>query len=180
MFMTPRSRGFKGPARVPASYLSHPVHAMLVQLPIVLLVGAFALDTVGKWSRPLDSEALWLLRAGLLSGLIVAILGVVDAARAERNGLADDSTTSVINPSAAGLLLFWVALLSRGTVGRASNYTLMMEAVGTSSLARASLVAIASFRWERRGRRLARAGRSDPIPFPAYNPSRSSSFLSPP
>jgi uncharacterized membrane protein len=180
MFMTPRSRGFKGPARVPASYLSHPVHAMLVQLPIVLLVGAFALDTVGKWSIPLDSEALWLLRAGLLSGLLVAILGAVDAARAERNGLADDSTTSVINLSAAGLLLFWVALLSRGTVGRASNYTLMMEAVGTSSLARASLVAIASFRRERQGRRLARDGRSDPIPFPAYNPSRSSSLLSPP
>ena len=60
--------------------LGHPLHQMLIVLPLGLLVGAIAFDVValvgrnGFWSE----MAYWLIAAGLIGGLLAAPFGLID------------------------------------------------------------------------------------------------------
>jgi uncharacterized membrane protein len=58
----------------------HPIHPALVPVPIGLLVGALGADLGGWWtSDPLFARAaLWLTAAGVGSGALAAIPGLVD------------------------------------------------------------------------------------------------------
>ena len=119
------------------------VRAMFVQLPVPLLAGAVLLGLLGVCvSRgELRMDALWLLRAGLPLGILAAISRIMDAALTVPKSRREDAmTTRHLNLGAAGLLLFSVALISRGSLGGAlSSYTLASETVGTLVLAAAAL-----------------------------------------
>ncbi len=58
----------------------HPLHQMLIVLPLGLLTGAIAFDVVhlvsgnGYWSE----IAYWLIAAGVIAGLLAAPFGLVD------------------------------------------------------------------------------------------------------
>lgn len=60
--------------------LGHPLHQMLIVLPLGLLTGAIAFDVVrlvsgnGYWSE----IAYWLIAAGVLGGLLAAPFGLLD------------------------------------------------------------------------------------------------------
>jgi uncharacterized membrane protein len=65
-----------------ASVLGHPIHPMLVPLPIGLLVGALATDIAFRatedpfWAR----GSFWLLAGGIITGLIAGLAGFIDFA----------------------------------------------------------------------------------------------------
>ncbi|MFD0776426.1 DUF2231 domain-containing protein [Streptomonospora algeriensis] len=63
-----------------AAIYGHPVHPMLVPLPIGLVIAALAAD-VGYWidgSRAWALAAVWLVGGGFASGLVAAASGLVD------------------------------------------------------------------------------------------------------
>ena len=63
-----------------AAVAGHPLHPMLIPFPIAFLVGAFAADLVywGTLSAFWAHGALWLVGAGLVTGVLAAALGLVD------------------------------------------------------------------------------------------------------
>jgi uncharacterized membrane protein len=63
-----------------AAIAGHPIHPMLVPFPIAFLVGALVTDLVflgtggGFWAR----ASFWLLIAGVVTGLVAALFGLID------------------------------------------------------------------------------------------------------
>src|SRR5438067_10157602 len=63
-----------------AKLLGHPIHPMLIVLPLGLLATAVAFDIVGlirgesEWFR----ISFWMIAAGVIGGLLSAIFGLVD------------------------------------------------------------------------------------------------------
>lgn len=63
--------------------LGHPVHQMLIVLPLGLLTGAIAFDVVHlitggeQWAL----VSFWLIPAGVLAGLLAAVFGLADWTR---------------------------------------------------------------------------------------------------
>lgn len=83
------------PADIPsrAAIAGHPIHPMLVPLPIGFLIGAWIGDIVfAATDHPFWAfAAFWLLVGGLVAGLLAAAVGMVDfaairQARAHRAG----------------------------------------------------------------------------------------------
>lgn len=64
----------------------HPLHPLLVTLPIGLLIGAFLSDAAfygtgdGFWAR----ASAWLIGAGLVTGLLAAVAGLIDFLGSDR------------------------------------------------------------------------------------------------
>jgi uncharacterized membrane protein len=58
----------------------HPLHPILVTLPIGFLIGAFLSDLAFYWANdPFWVRAsLWLIGAGLLTGILAALAGLID------------------------------------------------------------------------------------------------------
>jgi uncharacterized membrane protein len=69
-----------------AAIAGHPLHPLLVTLPIGFLIGAFLSDIAfystgdGFWAR----ASVWLIGAGLVTGLLAAVAGLVDFLGSER------------------------------------------------------------------------------------------------
>jgi uncharacterized membrane protein len=69
-----------------AAIAGHPIHPMLVGFPIAFLVGglltdiAYWLDPEHFWAR----ASLWLIAAGVVTGLLAAVFGLVDFATIRR------------------------------------------------------------------------------------------------
>ncbi len=63
-----------------ASINGHPIHPMLIAFPIAFLLGALASDAGFWWtSDPFWARAsLWLAGAGLVTGLLAAVFGLID------------------------------------------------------------------------------------------------------
>ncbi|HKF92993.1 MAG TPA: DUF2231 domain-containing protein, partial [Gammaproteobacteria bacterium] len=58
----------------------HPMHPMLITLPIGLWVATLLAD-IGFWWRGVDgwtTAAMWLLGAGIVSAALAAITGLID------------------------------------------------------------------------------------------------------
>lgn len=72
--------------RSAAAFRGHPIHPMLIPLPIGALVGALVTDlTFWATADPFWAEASWwLLWAGGLTGLLAALVGLVDFFAIER------------------------------------------------------------------------------------------------
>ena len=69
-----------------AAIAGHPLHPLLVTLPIGFLIGAFLSDIAfystgdGFWAR----ASAWLIGAGLVTGILAAITGLVDFMGSDR------------------------------------------------------------------------------------------------
>ena len=116
-----------------AKLFGHPVHQMLIVLPLGLLTGAVIFDVVrlltgnGYWSE----IAYWLIAAGIVSGLAAAPFGLLDwtkipgGTRAKRVGLLHGGGNVVV------LLLFAASWLLRGDDPRApEGLALVLSFVG--------------------------------------------------
>jgi uncharacterized membrane protein len=66
--------------RSTASIGGHPIHAMLVQFPIVCFVGAFITDIVYRRSMSFiwETFSVWLLTAGLVGAGLAVVAGLID------------------------------------------------------------------------------------------------------
>lgn len=93
----------------------HPLHPALVTFPIALLVAAFFTDA-GYWLTrdPFWARAsLWLIGAGIVSGLVAALTGMLDFLRIERVRARSAGWIHMyLNVSALGLsLINWLPRL---------------------------------------------------------------------
>src|SRR4029079_301879 len=63
-----------------AKLLGHPIHPMLVVLPLGLFIGAVVFDALSLWrgSPAMAQVGFWNIAAGIVGGLLAAVFGLVD------------------------------------------------------------------------------------------------------
>jgi uncharacterized membrane protein len=94
-----------------AKLLGHPIHPMLVVLPLGLFIGAVVFDALYLWrgSAMFASVGYWNVAAGIIGGLLAAVFGLIDwlaiprGTRAKRIGLLHGLTNVTV------VLLFAIA-----------------------------------------------------------------------
>src|SRR5215210_2802477 len=99
-----------------AKLLGHPVHPMLIVLPLGLFIAAVVFDGVYLWrgSTSLATAAYWNIAAGIIGGLLAAVFGLVDwlaipaGTRAKRIGLLHGGSNVVV------VLIFALVWFMRG------------------------------------------------------------------
>jgi uncharacterized membrane protein len=66
--------------RSTASIAGHPLHAMVVPIPLTCFIGAFVTDLVYWQSKGVEWEtfSVWLLTAGLIMGGFAVLAGLID------------------------------------------------------------------------------------------------------
>jgi uncharacterized membrane protein len=73
-------RSHTDPAPSTAALFGHPIHPMLIAFPLAFLVGVLATDLAfwgtadAFWAR----ASLWLVGAGVVTGAVAAIFGLID------------------------------------------------------------------------------------------------------
>jgi uncharacterized membrane protein len=108
----------------------HPLHQMLIVLPLGLLTGAIAFDVVrlitgnGYWSE----IAYWLILAGIVGGLLAAPFGLIDwtkipgGTRAKRVGLLHAGANVLVLLLFAGSWLLRVDPRAPGALALALSF----------------------------------------------------------
>lgn len=63
-----------------AKLLGHPIHQMLIPLPLGVLAISLIFDLIGKFvgSPNLHEAAYYMIAAGVISGLVAAVFGFID------------------------------------------------------------------------------------------------------
>lgn len=101
--------------RTKARLLGHPIHPMLVTIPIGLFLLSLVFDLIVMGGGPgaLGASSFWAIAGGVCAGLLAAVLGLVDwfaipsRTRAKRIGLWHAGTNVIV------VVLFVVAWLLR-------------------------------------------------------------------
>jgi uncharacterized membrane protein len=99
-----------------AKLLGHPIHPMLIVLPLGLFIAAVVFDAVYLWlgSPAFATVSYWNIAAGVVGGLLAAVFGAIDwfaipvGTRAKRIGLLHGGSNVVV------VLIFAVVWLMRG------------------------------------------------------------------
>jgi uncharacterized membrane protein len=99
-----------------AKLLGHPIHPMLVVIPLGLFIAAVVFDALYLWrgTTAFASVAYWNIAGGILGGLLAAVFGLIDwiaiptGTRAKRIGLLHGGSNVVV------VAIFAVVWLSRG------------------------------------------------------------------
>jgi uncharacterized membrane protein len=84
--------------------LGHPVHPMLIVLPLGLFISAVVLDGLAIWrtSPTFAGAGFWNITGGILGGLLAAVFGLLDwlaipsGTRAKRIGLLHGVTNVIV------------------------------------------------------------------------------------
>ena len=119
-----------------AKFLGHPIHPMLIVLPLGLFIGAVVFDGLYLWrgAATFATVAYWNIAAGILGGLLAAVFGLIDwvaipaGTRAKRIGLLHGAANVVV------VLIFAVVWWMRGSTP---------DATPTASLFLLEVVALA-------------------------------------
>jgi uncharacterized membrane protein len=98
-----------------AKVLGHPIHPMLIVLPLGLFIGAVVFDAIAVWrdAPTLGVVGFWNIAAGVVGGLLAAVFGFIDwlaipaGTRAKKIGLLHGATNVVV------VLAFATAWLAR-------------------------------------------------------------------
>lgn len=99
-----------------AKFLGHPVHPMLIVLPLGLFIAAVVFDALYLWldAPAFATVAYWNIAGGVIGGLLAAVFGVIDwlaipaGTRAKRIGLLHGASNVVV------VLIFATVWLMRG------------------------------------------------------------------
>jgi uncharacterized membrane protein len=100
--------------------LGHPVHPMLIVLPLGLFVGAVVFDAIYLWrgSPTMATVGYWNIYGGIVGGLFAAIFGLKDwltiprGTRAKRIGVWHALSNTI------AILLFLLVCLTRYSTGQ--------------------------------------------------------------
>jgi uncharacterized membrane protein len=94
--------------------LGHPIHPMLVVLPLGLFIGAVVFDAIYLWygSPTMAAVGYWNIAGGIVGGLVAAVFGLIDwlaipaGTRAKRIGLlhAGSNVLAILGFA----LVFWM------------------------------------------------------------------------
>src|SRR6185503_8416355 len=87
-----------------AKLLGHPIHPMLIVLPLGLFIGAVVFDVIAAWrdAPSLGVVGYWNIGAGVIGGLLAAVFGLIDwlaipnGTRAKRIGLLHGGTNVLV------------------------------------------------------------------------------------
>jgi uncharacterized membrane protein len=99
-----------------AKLLGHPIHPMLIVLPLGLFIASVVFDAVYVWrgSPAFATAAYWNIGAGIVGGLLAAVFGAIDwfaiptGTRAKRIGLLHGGSNVVV------VVIFALVWLMRG------------------------------------------------------------------
>ena len=108
-----------------AKLLGHPVHPMLIVLPLGLFIGAVVFDAIYLWrgTESLASVGYWNIAGGIVAGLLAAVFGFIDwlaipsGTRAKRIGLLHGASNVVV------VAVFAIAWLMRQNTADAAPTT---------------------------------------------------------
>lgn len=117
-----------------AKLLGHPIHPMLIVLPLGLFISAVAFDALYLWgvAPTFATVAYWNIAAGVVGGLLAAVFGLIDwfaipaGTRAKRIGLLHGGSNIVV------VVIFALVWLMRGDTGNAIPTTnlFLLEVAG--------------------------------------------------
>jgi uncharacterized membrane protein len=117
--------------------LGHPIHPMLIVLPLGLFIAAVVFDALYLWrgSPTFAAVGFWNITGGILGGLLAAVFGFLDwlnipgGTRAKRIGLLHGGSNVIV------VLTFALVWLSRrDTPGMLPSSTIFMLEVGALML----------------------------------------------
>lgn len=117
-----------------AKLLGHPIHPMLIVLPLGLFIAAVVFDALYLWrgSTTFATVAYWNIAAGVVGGLLATVFGLIDwfaipaGTRAKRIGLLHGASNVVV------VAIFALVWLMRGNTVDAIPTTnlFVLEVVG--------------------------------------------------
>jgi uncharacterized membrane protein len=117
-----------------AKLLGHPIHPMLIVLPLGLFIAAVVFDGLYLWrgSPTFATVAYWNIAGGVVGGLLAAVFGLIDwlaipaGTRAKRIGLLHGGSNVVV------VVIFALVWLMRGNTVDAVPTTnlFLLEVVG--------------------------------------------------
>ena len=121
--------------------LGHPIHPMLIVLPLGLFIGAVVFDAIYLWSgsSTLATVGYWNIAGGIVGGRLAAVFGLIDwlaipaGTRAKRIGLwhAGSNVAAIL-----GFAFVWWSRYSSGELATTSGLftievvALLLGAVG--------------------------------------------------
>lgn len=118
-----------------AKLLGHPVHPMLIVLPLGLFIAAVVFDALSLWrGNPVFAVvAYWNIAGGIIGGLLAAVFGFVDwsaipaGTRAKRLGLLHGGSNVVV----VGLFAFvwWMRTAAADTTPGAGLFLIEVVAL---------------------------------------------------
>ena len=116
-------------------FLGHPIHPMLIVLPLGLFIAAVVFDALYLWrgSPTFAAVAYWNIAAGIIGGLLAALFGLVDwfaipsGTRAKRIGLLHGASNVVVVGAFA--LVWWLRADSAGTAPTMNLFFLELAAL---------------------------------------------------
>jgi uncharacterized membrane protein len=87
-----------------AKLLGHPIHPMLIVLPLGLFIGAVVFDAIYLWRGNPTFAAIgyWNIAGGIIGGLLAAVFGLIDwlaipaGTRAKRIGLLHGGSNVIV------------------------------------------------------------------------------------
>jgi uncharacterized membrane protein len=120
--------------KTPASIAGHPIHPMLVTIPIGLWLFSLACDLIALYDpvRPWPLIALYCLAGGIVGALLAAVAGLIDllslSGRRRKVGLVH----MTINLTVVALYVvnFWLRTNTEGYVSGGTPLLLSVGAIG--------------------------------------------------
>jgi nitrite reductase/ring-hydroxylating ferredoxin subunit/uncharacterized membrane protein len=124
--------------RSKASFRGHPNHPALIPFPFAFLIGAFVFDIVGVWLNrpPLWTTGAHLALAGVITGVIAAIPGLIDYIyTVPPNSTGKRRATKHMAVNLTAVTLFLIAWWLRGEAAvQPDTVILGVEGLATVSL----------------------------------------------
>jgi uncharacterized membrane protein len=120
--------------------LGHPVHPMLIVLPLGLFIGAVVFDAVYLWtgSATVATVGYWNIAGGIVGGLLAAVFGLIDwlaipaGTRAKAIGVWH-AASNVVAIAGFGSV-FWMRYSSGQLATTSSLFTLEVAALAVGAV----------------------------------------------
>ncbi|HYT66061.1 MAG TPA: DUF2231 domain-containing protein [Vicinamibacterales bacterium] len=117
-----------------AKLLGHPIHPMLIVLPLGLFISVVVFDGLYLWrgDEALAAVGYWNIAGGILTGLLAAVFGLIDwlaipgGTRAKRIGLLHGGTNVVV---VAAFAIAWLTRRNATSIAPSST-VFVLELVG--------------------------------------------------
>src|SRR4051795_12340217 len=121
--------------------LGHPVHPMLIPVPLGLFIAAVVFDAVHFWrgSASMAVVSYWNIAGGIVGGLLAAVFGLIDwlaipaSSRAKRIGLLHGGTNLLVVLAFASA--WWMRRDSPGLAPTNGVFMLEIAALAAGSVA---------------------------------------------
>jgi uncharacterized membrane protein len=123
-----------------AKILGHPIHPMLIVLPLGLFIGAVVFDAIYLWrgSSTVASVGYWNIAGGIAGGLLAAVFGLVDwlaipaGTRAKRIGVLHALSNVIAIVGFA--VVFWVRYRSGQLATTSALFTVEVIALALGAV----------------------------------------------